>query len=281
MRKSRKETGMAVKVVILGIILLLYIFPFILVLINSLKEKTDIIRNPLSLIGDNGIVFTNFINAAEKMNFFNALANSLFVTVTSTLLIVLFSSMAAYIITRKNWIACRALFVLMILSLAIPFQVLMIPLVAIYGGIFHILNHRMTLIFMHIGFCVSMSCFLFCGNIRATIPLELEEAASIDGCGPFQTFRKIVFPLLKPTIATTIIINALNTWNDYLLPSLILTDTKLQTLPIATRVFYGAFSADLGLLMAALVLMVVPILVLYLFLQKHIIDGVVAGAVKG
>lgn len=116
MRKSRKETGMAVKVVILGIILLLYIFPFILVLINSLKEKTDIIRNPLSLIGDNGIVFTNFINAAEKMNFFNALANSLFVTVTSTLLIVLFSSMAAYIITRKNWIACRALFVLMILS---------------------------------------------------------------------------------------------------------------------------------------------------------------------
>ena len=271
MRKSRKETGMAVKVVILGIILLLYIFPFILVLINSLKEKTDIIRNPLSLIGDNGIVFTNFINAAEKMNFFNALANSLFVTVTSTLLIVLFSSMAAYIITRKNWIAWRALFVLM----------LMIPLVAIYGGIFHILNHRMTLIFMHIGFCVSMSCFLFCGNIRATIPLELEEAASIDGCGPFQTFRKIVFPLLKPTIATTIIINALNIWNDYLLPSLILTDTKLQTLPIATRVFYGAFSADLGLLMAALVLMVVPILVLYLFLQKHIIDGVVAGAVKG
>lgn len=281
MRKSRKKAGMAVKILLLGIVLLLYIFPFILVLINSLKEKTDIIRNPLSLVGDNGIVFTNFIDAAEKMNFFNAMGNSLFITVTSTLLIVLFSSMAAYIITRRNWIACRVLFALMILSLAIPFQVLMIPLVAIYGGIFHILNHRLTLIFMHIGFCVSMSCFLFCGNIRATIPLELEEAASIDGCGPFQTFRKIVFPLLKPTIATTVVINALNIWNDYLLPSLILTDTELQTLPIATRVFYGAFSADLNLLMAALVLMVVPILVLYLFLQKHIIDGVVAGAVKG
>ena len=134
---------------------------------------------------------------------------------------------------------------------------------------------------MHIGFCVSTSTFLFYGSIKSTIPLELEEAASIDGCGQFQIFRTIVFPLLKPTIATTIIINALNIWNDYLLPSLILADNDLKTLPVATRVFYGAFSADLGLLMAALVLLVLPILILYLFLQKHIIEGVVAGAVKG
>lgn len=281
MTKKNKESRLGAGFFVLCVLFLVYIFPFILVLINSLKGKTDIIRNPLSLVGDKGLVFSNFVEAAQKMNFFTALGNSLFITVISTVLIVLFSSMAAYIITRKNWIVCKVLFVLMILSLAIPFQVLMIPLVAIYGGMFHILNHRLTLIFMHIGFCVSMSCFLFCGNIRATIPIELEEAASIDGCGPFQIFRTIVFPLLKPTIATTIIINALNIWNDYLLPSLILTDTNLQTLPIATRVFYGAFSSDLQLLMAALVLMVVPILVLYLLLQKHIIDGVVAGAVKG
>ena len=250
-------------------------------MINALKEKTDIIRDPLALVGEQGATFANFIEAADRMHFFRALGNSLLITVVSTALIVIFSSMAAYIMTRKNWLACRALFVMMILSLAIPFQVLMIPLVSIYGGIFHILNHRATLIFMHVGFCVSMSCFLFCGTIRSTIPLELEEAASIDGCSQFQIFRKIVFPLLKPTIATTIIINALNIWNDYLLPSLILTDNELQTLPIATRVFYGAFSSDLNLLMAALVLMIVPILVLYLFLQKHIINGVVAGAVKG
>lgn len=277
----KRKKRINIRFITLGILLVIYIFPFFLVLINALKEKTDIIRDPLALVGEQGATFANFIEAADRMHFFRALGNSLLITVVSTALIVIFSSMAAYIMTRKNWLACRALFVMMILSLAIPFQVLMIPLVSIYGGIFHILNHRATLIFMHVGFCVSMSCFLFCGTIRSTIPLELEEAASIDGCSQFQIFRKIVFPLLKPTIATTIIINALNTWNDYLLPSLILTDNELQTLPIATRVFYGAFSSDLNLLMAALVLMIVPILVLYLFLQKHIINGVVAGAVKG
>lgn len=277
----KRKKGINIRFITLGILLVIYIFPFFLVLINALKEKTDIIRDPLALVGEQGATFANFIEAADRMHFFRALGNSLLITVVSTALIVIFSSMAAYIMTRKNWLACRALFVMMILSLAIPFQVLMIPLVSIYGGIFHILNHRATLIFMHVGFCVSMSCFLFCGTIRSTIPLELEEAASIDGCSQFQIFRKIVFPLLKPTIATTIIINALNIWNDYLLPSLILTDNELQTLPIATRVFYGAFSSDLNLLMAALVLMIVPILVLYLFLQKHIINGVVAGAVKG
>ena len=277
----KRKKRINIRFITLGILLVIYIFPFFLVLINALKEKTDIIRDPLALVGEQGATFANFIEAADRMHFFRALGNSLLITVVSTALIVIFSSMAAYIMTRKNWLACRALFVMMILSLAIPFQVLMIPLVSIYGGIFHILNHRATLIFMHVGFCVSMSCFLFCGTIRSTIPLELEEAASIDGCSQFQIFRKIVFPLLKPTIATTIIINALNIWNDYLLPSLILTDNELQTLPIVTRVFYGAFSSDLNLLMAALVLMIVPILVLYLFLQKHIINGVVAGAVKG
>lgn len=277
---KRKKRG-NIRFITLGILLIIYIFPFFLVLINALKEKTDIIRDPLALVGEQGVTFANFVEAADRMHFFRALGNSLLITVVSTALIVIFSSMAAYIMTRKKWLACRVLFVVMILSLAIPFQVLMIPLVSIYGGIFHLLNHRATLIFMHVGFCVSMSCFLFCGTIRSTIPVELEEAASIDGCSQFQIFRKIVFPLLKPTIATTIIINALNIWNDYLLPSLILTDNELQTLPIATRVFYGAFSSDLNLLMAALVLMIVPILVLYLFLQKHIINGVVAGAVKG
>lgn len=278
---KKQKSLYTIKLAALCVILIIYIFPFFMVLINSLKEKTDIIRNPLALIGEKGITFRNFTGAVQKMDFFQALGNSLIITVASTLIIVLFASMAAYIISRKNWLACKIMFVLMILSLAIPFQVLMIPLVSIYGGIFRILNHRTTLIFMHTGFCVSMSCFLFCGTIKATIPMELEEAASIDGCSQFQIFWKIVFPLLKPTIATTVIINALNIWNDYLLPSLILSDSRLRTLPIATRVFYGAFSADLGLLMAALVLMILPILILYLFLQKHIIDGVVAGAVKG
>ncbi len=271
----------AVKYGLLSLLLIVYIFPFFMVLINAFKEKVDVIKNPLALIGERGFILSNFAEAVQKMNFFRALGNSLLVTGVSVVLIVLFSAMAAYRIARSDWLACKIFFVLMIVSLAIPFQILMIPLVSIYGSMLHILNHRATLIFMHVGFGVSMSCFLFQGSIKSNIPLELEESAAIDGCGSFRTFFGVVLPLLKPTIATTVIINTLNLWNDYLLPSLILGDSKLHTLPIATRVFYGAFSSDLGLLLAALVLMILPILVLYLFLQKHIIEGVVAGAVKG
>lgn len=278
---NRRKIGTGIKYLILGGLLAVYVFPFFMVLINAFKEKTDVVKNPLALLGEEGVILSNFSEAIDKMNFFRALGNSLFVTGVSLVLIVLFSAMAAYIMARTNWLASKVLYAMMILSLAIPFQVLMIPLVSVYGGIFRILNHHTTLIFMHVGFCVSMSCFLFYGSIKSTIPLELEESAGIDGCGRYRVFFQIVLPLLKPTVATTVIINALNLWNDYLLPSLILGDSRLHTLPIAARVFYGAFSSDLGLLMASLVLMILPILILYLLLQKHIIDGVVAGAVKG
>ncbi len=279
MKKKKAEN--VFKYVILTVLLLIYIFPFFMVLINAFKEKVDVIKAPLSLVGEHGFIFSNFTEAIEKMHFFRALGNSVFVTGISVVLIVLFSAMASYIMARKDWLACKLFYLFMILSLAIPFQVLMIPLVSIYGGTLGILNHRGTLIFMHVGFCVSMSIFLFHGTIKSTVPLELEESAAIDGCGRYRTFFNIVLPLLKPTIATTVIINTLNLWNDYLLPSLVLGDSRLHTLPIAARVFYGAFSSDLGLLLAALVLMILPVLILYLFLQKHIIDGVVAGAVKG
>lgn len=279
MKKRKIEA--AVRYSVLVLFLVIYIFPFLMVLINAFKEKADVIKKPLSLIGERGFTVQNFIQAVEKMNFFQAMGNSVLITGVSVVLIVLFSAMAAYIMAREDWLAGKIFYGLMILSLAIPFQVLMIPLVSIYGGIFRVLNHRATLIFMHIGFGVGMSTFLFHGTIKSTIPLELEEAAAIDGCGRFGTFFQVVLPLLKPTIATTVIINILNLWNDYLLPSLILGDSRLHTLPIAARVFYGAFSADLGLLMAALVLMILPILLLYLFLQKYIIEGVVQGAVKG
>jgi len=278
---EKRKLGSVIKYAVLTLLLLIYIFPFFMVLINAFKEKADVIKNPMALIGESGFILSNFREAVRKMNFFRALGNSLLITGSSTLLIIIISAMAAYIIARKNWMACKLFHVLMILSLAIPFQVLMIPLVSIYGGIFHMLNYRSTLIFMHLGFSVSMSCFLFHGAVKSTIPLELEDAAAIDGCGSFKIFFQIVLPLLKPTIVTTVIINTLNLWNDYLLPSLILGDSKLYTLPIATRIFYGAFSSDLGLLLAALVLMILPILALYLFLQKYIIEGVVAGAVKG
>jgi raffinose/stachyose/melibiose transport system permease protein len=172
------------------------------------------------------------------------------------------------------------MFAMMAASMIIPFQAIMIPLVSIYGAKFHLLNHRTTLIFMHTGFAMSMSVFIFQGFIKSGIPMTLEEAAYLDGCTKLQTFFKIVFPLLKPTTATLVILNVLAFWNDYLLPSLVLGRKELYTLPLSTYSFYGTYSADYGVIMAALVLTVAPILILYLFLQKQIINGVVAGAVK-
>lgn len=280
MTERKRNSGM-LKTVILSVVLLLYIFPFFLVLINAFKTKIDVIKKPLSLVGEHGFLLSNFVQAVEKMDFFKALGNSLFISGCSVFLIIFVSAMAAYIFARTDWMAGKILFALMIASMAIPFQVLMIPLVSIYGGTLNMLNHRTTLIFMHIGFSVSMGIFLFHGAIKSTVPMELEESAGIDGCGRYKTFFMIVLPLLKPMIATLVIIDALNLWNDYLLPSLVLGKKELYTLPIAARAFYGTFSSDLGLMMAALVLTIIPILVLYLFLQKYIIEGVVAGAVKG
>ena len=188
--------------------------------------------------------------------------------------------MTAYLIVRNDWKANKILFVLMIASMVIPFQVLMIPLVSLYGGIFGVLNHRVTLILMHIGFSLSMATFMFHGSIHTNVPISLEEAATIDGCNKWQIFSQIVFPILKPTIATVAIIDAMAFWNDYLLPSLVLGRKELYTIPIATKVFYGTYSTDTGLIMAALLLAMLPILLLYLFLQRYIVEGITAGAVK-
>lgn len=184
------------------------------------------------------------------------------------------------LIVRNNWKANKILFVLMVASMVIPFQVLMIPLVSLYGGIFGVLNHRITLILMHVGFSVSMATFMFHGAINTNVPISLEEAATIDGCTKWQTFWQIVFPILKPTIATVAIIDAMAFWNDYLLPSLVLGRKEIYTIPIATKVFYGTYSTDTGLIMAALLLAMLPILLLYLFLQRYIVEGITAGAVK-
>lgn len=278
---KRKRTIHAILIVILIVVFIAFIFPFILVLINVFKQKSDIMRNPLAIIGSKGFTLQNFPNAMSKMGFWRAFANSLVITVISTVLTILLSSMTAFVIVRNKWKACGMLFGLMIASMVIPFQVLMVPLVSLYGGIFGVLNHRLTLILMHTGFSLSMATFMFHGAIHTNIPLELEEAAFIDGCTRWQTWWKIVFPLLKPTIATVAIIDAMAFWNDYLLPSLVLQKKELYTIPIATQAFYGTYTSDLGLIMAALLLAMLPILILYLFLQRFIVEGVTSGAVKG
>ena len=278
---QKKKVSHAIMMIVLVAVFFLFIFPLILVIINVFKTKADITSNPLALIGAHGFTMENFPKAMEKMNFLVVFKNSLIVTVCATVLTLLVSSMAAFVIVRNNWKACNLLFSGMVASMVIPFQVLMIPLVSLYGGIFGVLNSRITLILMHVGFSASMATFMFHGAIRTNVPMELEEAAFIDGCTRWQTYWKIVFPLLKPTIATVAIIDAMAFWNDYLLPSLVLGRKELYTIPIATQAFYGTYSTDVGLVMAALLLAMLPILILYLFLQRYIVEGVTSGAVKG
>jgi len=272
----KKKVSFALKMIVLVICFIIYMFPFVMVVINSFKTKRDIIKEPLSLIGTNGASVANYVEAFTKMNFPRTFMNSLCVTGISVLLIIVVSSMCAYIFVRTDYKLNKIFFSLMIASMVIPFQVIMIPLVSIYGGQLHLLNHRM----MHVGFSTAMSVFMYHGFIKSSIPLSLEEAARLDGCSRHQTFFRIVLPLLKPTTATLVILYAMGLWNDFLLPSLVLTKKELYTLPIATQMFYGTYSSDLGLIMASLIMVVIPVIILYLFLQKYIIAGVVAGAVK-
>ena len=255
---QKKKVSHFITIAVLVILFLAFIFPFIMVIFNAFKTKGDITADPLALVGSHGFILTNFTDAMKKMNFATSFTNSLLITTVSTILTIMLSAMTAFVIVRNKWKACGILFSLMIASMVIPFQVL-----------------------MHVGFSLSMATFMFHGAIHTSVPMELEEAAFIDGCTRWQTYWKIVFPLLKPTIATVAIIDAMAFWNDYLLPSLVLGRKELYTLPIATQAFYGTYSTDLGLVMAALLLAMLPILVLYLFLQRYIVEGVTSGAVKG
>jgi raffinose/stachyose/melibiose transport system permease protein len=283
-KAARKKKIMhAIMWVVLLILFICFIAPFILVVINVFKTKGDITADPLALVGAHGFTLKNFPEAMKKMNFWLVFMNSAIITISATVLTIIVSAMASFVIVRnQKWKACSLLFGAMVASMVIPFQVLMVPLVSVYGGSLGVLNHRLTLILMHVGFSVSMATFMFHGAIHTNIPLELEEAALIDGCTRWQTFWKIVFPLLKPTFATVAIIDAMAFWNDYLLPSLVLTNKPLYTIPIATQIFYGSMGgSDMGCVLAALILAMLPILILYLIMQKYIVEGVTSGAVKG
>lgn len=277
---TKKVVTDGVKLFGLVVAMLFFLMPFVLVILNSLKQKRDIIKNPFSLVAEKGMSLENYVTAFSKMNYMRTFTNSLFVTCLATLFVIVLSAMCAYYIVRAKNKFSNLIYSLMIASMIIPFQSIMIPLVSIYGAKLNLLNHRLTLVYMHVGFAMSMSVFMFSGFIKSGVPISLEEAAHLDGCSKLQTFFKVVFPLLKPTTSTLVILNVLAFWNDYLLPSLVLGKKELFTLPLSTYAFYGTYSADYGTIMAALVLTLAPILILYLFLQKQIISGVVAGAVK-
>lgn len=278
--RASRQAKTALKTVFVLLMFAFYMVPFILVLVNSFKRKINIVKNPLMFVDDKGMQLVNYSKAFREMDFASAFGNSLLVTGVSVLLILVFSAMTAYLFVRTDWLACKVCFALMVAYMVVPFQVIMIPLVSIYGNVLGILNSRATLIFMNLGFGTGMAIFMCHGFIKTNVPLSLEEAAQIDGCSRLQIFFRIVMPLMKPILSTITILNVLGLWNDYLLPNLVLGRKELYTLPLAIRTFYGTFSNDLGKIMAALVMIVLPVIVVYIFLQKYIIGGVIAGAVK-
>ncbi|NLJ75096.1 MAG: carbohydrate ABC transporter permease [Firmicutes bacterium] len=274
--KPLKRILRILKTISLYALLLIYLSPFFFVLINSFKSRREIISNPFGL--PDVWSLDNFVTAFQKMDFVSAFVNSLVITFFSVIGIAVFSSMTAYIFVRTDWRFNKVMFFVMVAAMLIPFQAIMIPLVQIYGGL-NLLNSRWILIYMYLGFGSSFAVFLYHGFIKA-IPLELEEAAMIDGCSRIQVFFRIVFPLLKPTTLTLIILNVLWIWNDFLLPSLVLISSSNRTLPLTTFYFHGTYTSDYGLLMAALMLTILPVIIFYAFLQKYIIKGVMEGAVK-
>ena len=261
-----------------SVLAVLYAFPFFMVLINSVKEKREILNNPLAWPTE--FQWENFALAIKRMEYWQALTNSLIVTIISVTAIIITSSMLAYYLARSKTKFSYVTFLVLVASMIIPFQALMIPFVGLFGqnGI-NLPGNQLTIAFFYVGFGVALSTFLYHGFI-SNIPFELDEAAAIDGAGPFKTFRRIIFPMLGPVTATVAIINALWIWNDFLLPSVVLLDGDQKTLPLKTFVFYGKYTSDYGLAMAGLLLSIIPILLFYFLMQKRIIAGISAGAVK-
>ncbi len=272
-RKNHIQKGV---LTIIGIVLaILFVSPVLLLVNSSFKTLQEIYINILAL--PEKFSFNNYIQAFEQMDFLPSLVNSLVITILSTLLILLVSAMAAWVLVRYKMRSSKILFLVFSSALLIPFQCVMLPLVDVMSKL-HLMN-RPGLVFMYVGFGCSMSIVLFHGFIK-NVPAELEEAATIDGCNMFQTFFLIVVPLLKGIMATVAVINVMWIWNDFLLPSLVINKNGMQTLPLRTYLFFGQYSKKWDLATAALVLCMIPIIIFYLSCQKHIVKGITAGAGK-
>lgn len=272
------RTG-AVMTTVLAVLALVFIFPILLVLMNSFKNKLYISDAPFSLpTSETFAGISNYINGIAKTGLIAAAGRSLFITVFSVIVIVLLTSMTAWWITRVRCKFSSALYYLFVFAMIVPFQMVMFTLSKVTDMLG--LGNPVGIIFVYVGFGAGLSVFMFAGFIKA-IPISLEEAALIDGCTPIQTFFKIVVPVLRPTMITVAILNAMWIWNDYLLPTLVL-DSETPTIPMAVQYLRGGYgSIDMGAMMAMLVLAILPIIVFYLSCQKYIIKGVAAGAVKG
>ncbi|WP_313892133.1 carbohydrate ABC transporter permease [Psychrobacillus sp.] len=261
---------------ILGVLLaLLWLAPFYLMIVNSLKTKREIFEDTLKL--PSSVTFDNYVQAFSELDFFRTFANSLIITGASVVLIIIFSAMAAYALSRAKSRISTVIFFLFVAAMLIPFQSVMIPLVTIFGK-FEMLN-RVGIIFMYIGFGASLSIFLYHGALNS-IPKTLDEAATIDGANRFQVFWYIIFPMLKPITVTVGILNTIWIWNDYLLPSLVINQKGMETIPLKMFFFFGEYTKQWHLALAGLTLAIIPIIIAYFFAQREIIKGVSDGAVK-
>lgn len=279
--KKKRKIGNIITTVILSLVSLLYIVPLLIILMNSLKKKIFINAEPFKLPDKTSFFgFQNYINGVEKTDFIRVFLTSLFITVCSVIVILVCTSMCAWFIARVQNKFTKGVYYLCVFSMIVPFQMVMYTLSFISNRLH--LTTPWGIIVVYLGFGAGLAVFMFTGFVKS-IPIEIEEAAMIDGCNPLQTFFKIVVPILKPTYISVAILEAMWIWNDYLLPSLVLDTTKYQTIPIAVQnVMKGTYgSIDMGGFMAMLVIAIIPIIIFYLCCQKYIIKGVVAGAVKG
>ena len=277
--EARKKLTDAFLYAILIIVSVIFIAPVVIVLMNSFKGQFYISSAPFKLPDSETFVgLENYINGLRKTGFLSAFLYSLFITVASVAVIVFFTSMAAWYISRVRNTATKILYYLFLFSMIVPFQMVMFSMSKIANSMK--LDNPIGIILLYLGFGAGLSVFLFTGFVSG-IPKEVEEAAMIDGASPLQLYFLVVFPMMKPIAITVAILNAMWVWNDYLLPYLVIGN-KYKTIPIAVQYLQGGYgSRDMGALMAMLVLSIIPVVIFYLLCQKYIIKGVVAGAVKG
>ncbi|MEE0861453.1 MAG: carbohydrate ABC transporter permease [Lachnospiraceae bacterium] len=280
--KSKRKISDIIVTLIMIVMALTFIYPIVMVLFNSFKETSTITTDTVFTLPtkENFVALENYIYALEAKGFFESLKYSLFITLSSVLAICVCCSMCAWFITRVKGVLSSALYYLFVFSMVVPFQMVMFTLSRTADRLDF--NTPWNIWIIYLGFGAGLAVFMFTGFMKS-IPLEIEEAAMIDGCNPLQTFFKIVMPMLKPTMVSVAILEAMWVWNDYLLPTLVLDIREYQTIPMLIQTsFKGGYGrVEMGAMMACIMLTVIPIVIVYLLGQKHIIKGVAAGAVKG
>ena len=280
--KSKRKISDIIVTLIMIVMALTFVYPIVMVLFNSFKETNTITTDTVFTLPtkENFVALENYIYALEAKGFFESLKYSLFITVSSVLAICVCCSMCAWFITRVKGVLSSALYYLFVFSMVVPFQMVMFTLSRTADRLDF--NTPWNIWIIYLGFGAGLAVFMFTGFMKS-IPLEIEEAAMIDGCNPLQTFFKIVMPMLKPTMVSVAILEAMWVWNDYLLPTLVLDIREYQTIPMLIQTsFKGGYGrVEMGAMMACIMLTVIPIVIVYLLGQKHIIKGVAAGAVKG